>query len=110
MTPHPRGITMSVKPLLQAIWLADAVSKDPYGKVTVVGMFDQIEVRSGKDYTEGACLFFALRGVHGHVQLQLTYTSLADNETLLERKLTVEGADDPLLTADVTLNINRIPV
>ncbi len=99
---------MSVKPSLQALWLADEVNRHDDGKVTVGGMFDEITVRSGEDFTTRAYLFFSLRDVHDRVSLRLTYTDLEDNDVLLER--TVAATGEPLRTTDMTIRINRIPV
>jgi Family of unknown function (DUF6941) len=100
---------MPIKPSLQALWLADEVVPNPVdGKVTVSGIFDQITVRPGTDFTSPASLFFALRDVHGKVELTLLYVDLANNEVLVERKLSVQGT--PLLTTDVCVSLPRIPV
>ena len=99
---------MSVKPSLQALWLADEVNLNDDGKVTVGGMFDEITVRSGEDFTTRAYLFFSLRDIHGRVSLRLTYTNLNDNDVLLERTFNVTG--EPLQTTDIKVLIDEIPV
>jgi hypothetical protein len=100
---------VSIKPSLQALWLADEVSPDDAtGKVTVSGIFNQIEVDPGTDFTAPAHLFFALRDVHGRVELILLYVDLDDNGVLLERSVQVDGS--PLLTTDVCVRISKMPV
>lgn len=97
-----------MSPTLQSIWLAQSVEQDDRGRVTVSGMFDTMLVDEGMDYTSGAVIFFAVRGVHGRADLKLVYIDLADDETiLLERDVRVEGT--PLETTDVSVRINRIP-
>jgi hypothetical protein len=100
---------MSIKPSLQALWLADEVAPNhDTGKVTVSGIFNQIEVELGADFTSPASLFFALRDVHGRVELTLLYVDLSTNEILVERELSVDG--NPLLTMDVSVSLPKIPV
>lgn len=98
-----------MSPTLQSIWLAQAVDQDDSGRVTVSGIFDTLLVERGSDYTSGAFVFFAVRGVHGEAALRLVYVDLADDETILvERNLRVNGS--PLETTDVSVRINHIPV
>ncbi|HUR55014.1 MAG TPA: hypothetical protein VMZ71_12855 [Gemmataceae bacterium] len=96
-------------PTLQSLWLVDRVEFDETTrKVNLLGLFDQIAVTPGADFTTGASVFFALRGVHGEAQLTLFYVDLEDGEALLERPLRVEGS--PLETTDFSVRVNRIPV
>ena len=89
--------------------MADDASQDSQtNKISVSGIFDQIEVEAGTDYTAPACLFFGLRSVHGSVTLTVLYRDLDDNGVLLEREITVPG--EPLVTATVCLPLSRIPV
>ena len=101
---------MALKPSLQALWLAEEILHDEAtGKVTVAGMFDQIEVdQKGADFTAPASLFFSLRDRHGRVEMTLLYVDLATNEAILERPLMVQG--DPLTTTDVQIPLRKIPV
>ena len=98
-----------MSPTLQSIWLAQSVERDNSGRVTVSGIFDTLIADRGSDYTSGAVVFFAVRGIHGHAALRLVYVDLADDETMLvERNLRIDGS--PLETTDVSVKINRIPV
>jgi hypothetical protein len=65
--------TVSVKPLLQALWLVDDADQDPStGKINVTGLFDAIAIqRPATHFTARAFLFFTLTGVHGQVDLTL---------------------------------------
>lgn len=102
---------LAVTPFLQALWLADEISQDSAtGKVTVRGIFDQIEVDSpATHFTCVAYLFFAVRNVHRRVDLVLRYVDLSTNEVLLERPVALES-DGPLATTDVSIHLPRIPV
>ena len=102
---------MNIKPLLQAVWLADEVRKDEStGKVTVTGIFDQIFATPHSAHFEGAAyLFFTLRGIRGKTELVLRYVDLGNNNVLLEQPISVASAD-PLATTDVTVRASRIPV
>ena len=93
---------------MQSLWLADAAAQDgATGKVNLAGLFDQIEVEAGTDFTAPAVLFFALRGIHGRVRLTLLYADV-DGDVLLEHDIEVPG--EPLVTATVCRPIPRIPV
>jgi hypothetical protein len=102
---------VNIKPSLQALWLAEDVTKDPRtGKVSVTGIFDVIEVEHhAKAFTSPAMLFFSLREVHGEVELDLAYTDLSDNRVLMGRKQKVSSTS-PLETVDVAIVLHKIPV
>jgi hypothetical protein len=101
---------VQIKPSLQALWLADDVKQDEEtGKVTVTGMFDQVEVNQpGEYFTSPAYLFFALNNVHGEAELDLHYVDLSTNASLLHRRFKVKSAG-PLETIDVTIRLKPIP-
>ncbi len=100
-----------MKPSLQAIWLADTASQDENtGKVTVSGMFDCVEVKAEEtEFASPAVVFFALREVHGRVDLSLLLVDLSTDEAILRRLFAVQN-DNPLATTDVVLNVPSIPV
>jgi hypothetical protein len=90
-------------PTLQSLWLVDSVIRnEEAGKIVLAGLFNQIEVAQGTDYTAGAWVFFSVRGVHGVADLNLIYVDLSDDETLLEQPFRVEGG--PLETTDVAIS------
>lgn len=102
---------MPIIPSLQALWLADEVSRDDEtGKITLAGIFDQIEIQSPAEaFSSSAFLFFAIGGVHGETELVLAYVDLSDNSVLLERRLPV-ASESPLATTAVCIPLPSIPV
>ena len=96
-------------PILQTLWMADAVEYDPdTGRATLRGIFNTIRVDEGAEFAAGGCVFFAIRGVHGQVRLTLRYVDLRDERQLLTRPVRVDGT--PLETIDFTVRVNQIPV
>ena len=94
---------MAITPLIQSVWLADEVSQDDEGKIHIRGMFDEITLEPG--VTSGAFpawLFFAVREVHGKVELRFAYIDLQTNGVLLEFTWTVES-NNPLGTCCVAV-------
>src|SRR5687767_10672869 len=108
---NTRRCRMSLKPSLQAMWLADDVSVDEAtGKVTVSGIFNQIEIKAPETaFTSQAYLFFALSDVRTAADLRLCYVDLRTLEVLRERPIRVECAD-PLGVTDVLVEVNSMPV
>ncbi len=102
---------MSVKPLLQALWLVDDANQDPgTGKINVAGLFDVIDIQQpATHFTAPASLFFALTGLHGQVDLTLRYVNLSDLSVLLDRPFRVHG-HDPLAAEVVRLAAQAMPV
>jgi hypothetical protein len=102
---------VAVKPLLQALWLADDVDCNPKtGKVTLVGIFDQIEVtRPATHFASTAYLFCALRGIHGRTELVLCYVDLSSNAVLLEWPVSLNETN-PLATVDIAFRLPPVPV
>jgi len=102
---------MSVKPCIQAMWLADEVTCDEAtGKVTVRGLFNQIYAAPpAKVFDAPAYLFFGLTGVHGEVRLRLCYADLSTNRILIERPVVVSHTD-PLALTDVVIRLSRMPI
>jgi hypothetical protein len=99
------------KPLVQALWLADDVSKDPAtGKVTVKGLFDRVYAKPpANEFNSRAYLFFGITGVHGKVSLRLCYVDLSDNAVLLQRQWELERTD-PVALLDVAIRLRKIPI
>lgn len=102
---------MSVKPLLQALWLVDDAHQDSNtGKINVTGLFDVIEIqRPATHFTAPAFLFFTLIGLHGQVDMTLFYVDLSDLSVLLDRPFRVQS-NDPLASQVVCLAVPPMPV
>jgi hypothetical protein len=96
---------------LQALWLVDDADQDPgTGKITITGLFDQIEVkRPATHFSTQAFLFFALTDVRGQVDLALRYVDLSDLSLLVEFPLSVVSAD-PLASTVVCVRAPPMPV
>jgi predicted RNase H-like HicB family nuclease len=74
-------------PTLQSLWLVEAVEYDEgTGKVTLVGLFNRIDVSNDAGAVGGGSNFFSVRGVHGRVRLTLLYVDLSDDAALLDRR------------------------
>ena len=53
-------------PILQALWLLDAVEFDEdTQRVNLRGLFDTLRVPSGTEFVPPMSVYFAVRGVHG---------------------------------------------
>lgn len=102
---------MNVKPLAQALWLVDHADTDePTGKISLIGICDCLDILApATEYTEGAFLFFSLRGIHGQENVALTYEDATDGQELLRIKLTVR-ADSPNESIVRAIPVNKIPV
>jgi hypothetical protein len=102
---------VSVKPLLQALWMVDDATQDTStGKVDVTGIFDEIDIlRPATHFTAQAFLFFTLTGLHGEVDLTLQYVDLSDLSLLLDRPFSVR-ANGPLESQVVCSRVPAMPV
>jgi hypothetical protein len=102
---------MPVNPTLQSLWLVEDVATDEStGKLTVVGLFNQIGLPSGAiEYNQPSAIFFSVTGVHGLADMKLCFVDLATLEVLLERPVRV-NATDPLEVTDLVVRVNNMPV
>jgi hypothetical protein len=105
------GRGMPVNPTLQALWLVEDVTTDEStGKVTVVGLFNQIVLPSGAtEYDQPSTIFFSVSGVHGLAMMKLCFVDLTTLEVLRERPVRVD-ATDPLEVTDLVVRVNEMPV
>ena len=103
---------MAVKPILQALLLADHVYTDAdTGKKVIAGTFDCL---FGKEFpTEFYPVTYAyicITDVHGEVPLILRYVDLATNEVLMECGPIPVHSDDPVASIDFAVTVPPIPM
>lgn len=103
---------MAIKPLIQALLLADNVYTDAEtGKRIISGVFDRITlVEIPGHYSQVSCVYVSLTAVRGDIDVMLRYVDLESDETLMEhgpKKLT---SDDPLASLDFSAPMPPLPV
>ncbi len=116
---------MAIKPVLQALLLADHVYTDQAtGKKIVAGVFHQLWFKQFKPPAPGSDMqlppspggyaagspfcYLSLTDVHGQQPFLLRYVDLTTDEALFQVEITV-GCQDPLATAEVVLALPRLP-
>jgi hypothetical protein len=114
-----------VKPVLQALVLADHVYRDQFtGKMIVAGIFNQIAltkkkqqsqeegprriepkefIRSGSPYC-----YLNLTSVRGELPLEIRYVDLNDNSILMNLRFQVSNSD-PLKNLEIVVPIPTLP-
>jgi hypothetical protein len=115
-----------VKPVLQAILLAEHVYQDrSTGKFVIAGTFNRIRVTPNSTIPElqstsagpvrapgmtagSPTVYLSVTGIHGEAQLELRYTDLVDDSILFKCDLGVV-AKDPLATAEIGLPLPPLP-
>ncbi len=101
---------MAVTPLIQSLFFVDEVESDADGKTNLKGVFDCLTILAGqKFYTEGCCIYFALREVHKRIAVKVSCTDLSGMTVIYQREPIVD-ASGPLETVVVCMQANRIPV
>ncbi len=121
---------MAVKPVLQALILADRVYEDKAsGKKIIAGTFNKLlfkrkaeppkviegEAGEKKAVVQGGqqagspYAYISLTEVRGQLPMILRYVSLADNRSLMETQFTVTS-DDPLKTIELVLPLPKLPM
>lgn len=117
-----------VKPVLQALLLADHVYEDKStGKKIICGVFNRVffsrakkitrevvdgEIKArvkGGEESGSPFAFVSLTEVRGSVEFSVRYVELADDQTLLHTTFRVES-DDPLVTVELILPLPKLPV
>jgi hypothetical protein len=113
-----------LKPVLQALLLADKVYEDrSTGKYVVAGTFNQISVgtipgsRSEQGDRQSApgdrdlgspCAFISMTEVRGETPLVLRYVDLNDHKLLMECPFSVRGTS-PIDTYEVVVPLPKLP-
>jgi hypothetical protein len=121
--------TRYVKPVLQALLVADHVYEDKRtGKKIVVGIFDRLLFKAQPESATGPTAeqekeppvikggmhagspyaYLNITDVHGTVKLELRYVDLSDRSALFRTELSVK-CDDPLATVELILPMPPLP-
>jgi hypothetical protein len=122
---------MVIKPILQALVLADNVYVDRMtGKFIIAGTFTHLFVFNPIPQPDATAdpvvggmrklgphevfstgspfAYISLTNVRGKVPLELRYVDLGENTAMLKFELAVEG-DDPLKTIEMAVRLPRLP-
>jgi len=117
-----------VKPLLQALLLADRVYRDATGKHIIAGTFNKmVFVKRGarprtveiggeeKQFIPGGVqvgspyVYISLTELRGKIQCVLRYVNLEQDKALFETQFAIESSD-PLQTVELVLPMPTLPV
>ena len=104
---------MSVRPILQALVLADHVYIDAKtGKKIIAGTFNHLAAPEFPSFFgRTTYAFISMTEVHGNLPVTLKYTDLSNSEVLLEiRDLPMEAPNDPLATVEMVVELPRFPM
>jgi hypothetical protein len=104
---------MNVRPILQALVLADHIYIDAKtGKKIIAGTFNHLSSPEFPSFFgRSTFAFLSLTDVHADVPITLRYVDLSTNETLLElRDLKMESPGDPLATVEMVIELPRFPM
>ncbi len=117
-----------MKPVLQALLLADRIYRDTTGKHVIAGTFNRVVftkdgakprtveidgeekqlvlggVQAGSPYA-----YISLTEVHGKIECVLRYVNLEQDKALLQIRLDIECAD-PLETVELVLPLPTLPL
>jgi hypothetical protein len=102
---------MPVRPVLQALLIADNVYTDALsGKRVIAGTFDHFTLaRFPGQLDNWSTVYVSLTEVHGTVPLTVKYVDLSVDHALAEWQLRVQ-AHNRLVSADGTLRIPPLPL
>jgi hypothetical protein len=118
-----------VKPVLQALVLADHVYQDVSGKKIIAGTFNQVQFKRGGPITKEAELpsgkkrklvaggmdggspyaYISITDVCKNAELQLQFVNLTTNKVLFGAKIVV-NCDDRLATIELIAPLPRLPI
>lgn len=104
---------MNVRPILQALVLADHVYIDAKtGKKIIAGTFNHLASPEFPSFFgRSTFAFISMTEVHGNTSVTLKYTDLSNSETLLEiQNLPMEAPNDPLATVEMVVELPRFPM
>ena len=120
----------SVKPILQALLVADHVYTDQATKKFIVaGIFNQVNFHQPADQQQAPAptedqriplkhvqkvgspyAYINLIDVRQRTELSLRYVDLDEHTPLMEAQITVNAVDDPLLPVQISLPLPPLPV
>lgn len=103
---------MVIKPVLQALVLADQIYVDRRtGKKVIAGTFDRLWARDfPTKYRTTTWAFVSLTDLQGSAQIQLRYTDLRTNEVLLVTKPMAVTCDNPLQSVELFVEVPPFPM
>ncbi len=102
----------AVKPVLQALILADHIYQDAgSGKKILAGTFNRLRVEKVPCHLEAVTwAYICLTEVRGEIQLDLRYVDLKDHKVLLHLEGLKLKHDNPLGNVELVLPIPRFPI
>jgi hypothetical protein len=116
-----------VKPILQALLLADKIYQDVTGKKVIAGTFDRLfftrhiamqervvdgEVKKlvvGGMQAGSPSAYISLTEVRGTVHCMLRYVNLEDDKSLLQCEFDIQS-DDPIKTVELIIPLPTLPI
>lgn len=103
---------MAIKPILQALLLADHVYIDSgTGKKVIAGTFNHLTASEFPSMFERRKFaFLSLTEVRGNVAVMLRYVDLATNDVLMEIPNLSVTEKDPLQTVEIVVEIPHFPM
>jgi hypothetical protein len=103
---------VAVKPIIQALLLADNVYSDnDTRKRVIAGVFDGITVPQIPGYfPHFSCVYVSLTEIRGEIDVLLRYVDLASNEVLMELGPVKVSSDDPVASQDFSARVPHLPV
>ena len=110
--PVAEGCIVAIKPIIQALLLADNVYSDAEtGKRVIAGVFDSVTLPEiPGHFLKVTSLYVSLTELRGEVEVMLRYVDLDSNEVLMENGPTRLQCDDPLASVDLTVQVPPLPV
>jgi len=107
-----RGKRRPVKPILQAILLADQVYKDARtGKNVIAGTFNSLRATEfPTEFDRVTWAFICLTGIHNEASIILRFVDLSNDEILLETESITVRANNPLTSRDLAIPVPPIPM
>jgi hypothetical protein len=99
-----------IKPILQALVLADRVYTDAITRKKVIsGTFNQIVGDIPGTYKDRSDVFICLTDVHPKAQMDLDYVDLITNEVLMRFSITAESSN-ALASVELGVNVPQLPM
>lgn len=119
-----------MKPILQALLLADRIYHEVRGKIIIVGVFNRLMfkkppepraedkapseedevIKSLADVQDAGnpWVYISLTDVKGEIPLELRYESLSGDNVIFRAELSVKS-DNPVQTVEIVLPVPRLP-
>jgi hypothetical protein len=103
---------VAVKPVLQALVLADQIYTDGRsGKKVIAGTFNRLWThKMPARFGQTTWAFICLTEVRGTIQIRLRYRDLRSSEVLLETGEIEVKSDDPLVSAEIIVQVPPFPM